>query len=263
MEIAWRGRTALGVGSLAPAIPGKLNGGSAYYSDIAPSYPCQTEHKLEMALEYDVQSLDELERQFLEETIELTKDQNKEEDKENARHRERLRDVQEQFQHKMTKLRAKQAKNREEFLRIDAQLRYRIPAVSTFSPYQYGESGGSLPSASARSTSNYNERLVSSRTCSAYVDPIPQIEGSYEARYEKVYDQISTESLQSLRSNAFDTYAEASYSPGPTSFSSKQGYDKSGYEKAGYEGSNVYKKSQLYDTKSYSYGTSSQYPAYG
>lgn len=82
------GRTASGVGSLPPAHPGKLNGASAYYPDIAPSYPAQTEHQLEMALEYDVQSLDELERRFLEETIELTKDQNKEEDKENLRHRE-------------------------------------------------------------------------------------------------------------------------------------------------------------------------------
>lgn len=83
------GRSASGVvGSLPPAHPGKLNGGSAYYPDIAPSYPSQTEHQLEMNLEYDAQSLDELERRFLEETIELTKDQNKEEDKENARHRE-------------------------------------------------------------------------------------------------------------------------------------------------------------------------------
>lgn len=67
---------------------GKVNGASAYYSDTAVSYPSQAEHELEMNLEYDVQSLDELERRFLEETIELTKDQNKEEDKENARHRE-------------------------------------------------------------------------------------------------------------------------------------------------------------------------------
>jgi len=73
---------------LPPAQPGKLNGGSAYYPDIASSYPSQTDHQLETALEYDAQSLDELERRFLEETIELTKDQNKEEDKENARHRE-------------------------------------------------------------------------------------------------------------------------------------------------------------------------------
>jgi hypothetical protein len=75
---------------LPPAhLAGKVNGASAYYPDIAASYPpSQAEHELEMNLEYDVQSLDELERRFLEETIALTKDQNKEEDKENARHRE-------------------------------------------------------------------------------------------------------------------------------------------------------------------------------
>ena len=67
---------------------GKVNGASAYYPDTTVSYPSQAEQELEMALEYDAQSLDELERRFLEETIALTKDQNKEEDKENARHRE-------------------------------------------------------------------------------------------------------------------------------------------------------------------------------
>jgi hypothetical protein len=41
---------------------------------------------MELELEYDEHSLDELEQWFLEETIELTQDQNKEEDKENARH---------------------------------------------------------------------------------------------------------------------------------------------------------------------------------
>lgn len=165
----------------------------------------------------------------------------------------------------MTKLRAKQAKNREEFLRIEAQIRYQIPATSNYSHYQYGESGGSLPApSSARPASNYNDPLMSSRTLSAYVDPLPQYEGSYEpTSYEKVYDQNPTESLQSLRSNAYDSYADVSYSAGPASYNRKQGpYDKPGYDKAGYDSSNAYTKAQVYDTKPYSYGTNSQYPAY-
>ena len=52
------------------------------------SYPVQAEEELRRDVEYDAQNLDELERMFLEETIQLTKDQNTEEDKENIRHRE-------------------------------------------------------------------------------------------------------------------------------------------------------------------------------
>lgn len=161
----------------------------------------------------------------------------------------------------MTKLRAKQAKNREEFLRIEAQRRYQTPAASNYLHYNYGDSGGSLPPPSARPASNYTDSL-SSRALGAYVDPLPQYEGSYETSYEKVYDQNPTDSLQSLRSTAYDSYAEgASYSPGPASYSRKQqGYDS----KAGYDTShNAYNRSQVYDTKPYSYGTNSQYPAYG
>lgn len=73
---------------MSATLPGKLDGGSAFYPDSSVPYPTQAEQELEMDLEYDEHSLDELERRFLEETIELTKNQNKEEDKENARHRE-------------------------------------------------------------------------------------------------------------------------------------------------------------------------------
>lgn len=259
-------------------LAGKVNGASAYYPDIAASYPSsQAEHELEMNLEYDVQSLDELERRFLEETIALTKDQNKEEDKENARHRERLREIQEQFQHKMTKLRAKQAKSREDFLRAEAQRRYQTsPRAPNYSHYQYGGSGGSSlpPPTSGRSASNYVDPLPA-HAVSAYVDPLPQYEGSYEGSYDqgfdKGYDQnpADSSSLQPIRSTVYDSYPEASYSPGAASFNRKQGsydkpgYDKPGYDKRGYDGSNAYNaKSQVYDTKSYSYGTA-QYPAYG
>ncbi len=85
------GRTASGAGSMSASLavkgPGPIDGGSTFYPDNAGLYPNQAEQGMELELEYDEHSLDELERRFLEETIELTKDQNKEEDKENARHR--------------------------------------------------------------------------------------------------------------------------------------------------------------------------------
>lgn len=68
--------------ALAGKGPGPVDGGSAFYSDSARPYRTQAEQGMELELEYDEHSLDELEQWFLVETIELTKDQNKEEDKE-------------------------------------------------------------------------------------------------------------------------------------------------------------------------------------
>lgn len=81
-------RGASGVGSSPSVHSGGLNGAIAYNPNIAPSYSIQTEHQVEMTLEYNVQSLDELECRFLDETMKLTKDRNMDEDKEIARHRE-------------------------------------------------------------------------------------------------------------------------------------------------------------------------------
>ncbi|CAM6004084.1 unnamed protein product [Sphagnum balticum] len=79
-----------GAGSMSAALagkgPGPVDGGSTFYSDSARPYRTQAEQGMELELEYDEHSLDELEQWFLEESIELTQDQNKEEDKENARH---------------------------------------------------------------------------------------------------------------------------------------------------------------------------------
>jgi len=81
---------ASGAGSMSAALagkgPGPVDGGSTFYSDSARPCRTQAEQGMELELEYDEHSLDELEQWFLEETIELTQDQNKEEDKENARH---------------------------------------------------------------------------------------------------------------------------------------------------------------------------------
>lgn len=248
-----------GFGSLAPPLPGEVDVGGAYCPDSGVSYPGQADQALEMEPVYNAQSLDELERRFLEETIELTKDQNKEEDKEKSRHREKLREIQEQFQQKMTTLRAKQARQREGFLRAEAQRRYLTPVLN-HSHYQYRGSGGSVQPAlsSGRPASNYLDPL-SARAVSAHADPLPQYEGSYDSSYDKGYEQKPTESSQVIRATSYDSYSEAPYSLGPTSsYNRKQGYDM-----LGNDNSNEYNKSHVYDTKHYSYETTAQYPAYG
>lgn len=97
------GRGASGAGSVASQFGGKgtgtpgLDGASYYHVASQESGPYQggstnQEQEQDMDLGYEEQpmpqSLEELERRFLQETIDLTKDQNAEEDKENSRHRE-------------------------------------------------------------------------------------------------------------------------------------------------------------------------------
>ncbi|KAL3676330.1 hypothetical protein R1sor_026278 [Riccia sorocarpa] len=56
---------------------------------------------------FHAQTLEELEQRFLQETIELTKDQNMDEDKEKAKHRERMNKIHEQYQQRLSVLRSK------------------------------------------------------------------------------------------------------------------------------------------------------------
>jgi hypothetical protein len=139
---------------------------------------------------------------------------------------QRLREIQEQFQRKMTKLRAKQGRNREFVLRAEAQRRYQTsPGASNCAHYQYGDSGGSsLPPPPSARSDGLN-----------YVDPLPQHEGPYEGSYdqgfEKGYVQNPADSsgLKPLRSTPYDSYPEAPYSPGAASYNNKQGtYEKPG-----------------------------------
>jgi len=78
---------ASGAGSMSAALagkaPGPVDGGSTFYSGSPGPYHIQAEQGMELELEYDEHSLDELEQPFLEETIGLMKDQNKEVEKEN------------------------------------------------------------------------------------------------------------------------------------------------------------------------------------
>ncbi|XP_024542951.1 uncharacterized protein LOC9635233 [Selaginella moellendorffii] len=69
------------------------------------------------------ETLDELEQCFLQEAMELSKEQSAEEDRELARHRECLRGIQEQYQQKMMNLRTKQSRRRDEFLHHEIHIR--------------------------------------------------------------------------------------------------------------------------------------------
>jgi hypothetical protein len=51
-----------------------------------------------------------------------------------------LREIQEQYQQKMTQLRAKQAKQREDFLRHEAHMRYQQPPSTGYGLYPYARS---------------------------------------------------------------------------------------------------------------------------
>jgi hypothetical protein len=189
------GRTASGAGSMSASLavkgPGPIDGGSTFYPDNAGLYPNQAEQGMELELEYDEHSLDELERRFLEETIELTKDQNKEEDKENARHRKILREIQEQYQQKMTQLRAKQAKQREDFLRHEAHMRYQQPPSTGYGHYPY-----------ARSVPPYDDSLP-----------------PYDMTYEQPIPTDTTHGHPLV----YESYSDA----GGASYNRKQGYDGS------------------------------------
>jgi hypothetical protein len=163
---------------------------------------------------------------------------------------QRLREIQEQYQQRMIKLRAKQAQRREEFYRHEAQMRYQSSSALGYSHHQYGVAGGSaLPVSPGQLASAYNN------------DPLPQYEGSYDgSTYDKVYEQqVATETLQqtSLQVNPHDVYSEV------VPHSSRPYNRKQGYDKVGYDTSMGHDKADMYDPKLYSYGSSGRYPAYG
>ncbi|KAK6929002.1 hypothetical protein RJ641_005207 [Dillenia turbinata] len=84
-------------------------------------------HEQDMDIGYEdnstVVTIDVLEMKFLDEIVNLTKEQNELEDAENARHREKLMEINIQYQEKILSLRAQQAKQREEFLHKELQAR--------------------------------------------------------------------------------------------------------------------------------------------
>ncbi|XVE59708.1 hypothetical protein DITRI_Ditri05aG0067900 [Diplodiscus trichospermus] len=69
------------------------------------------------------QTLEGLEKKFLDDIMHLAKEQNDAEDAENTRHRERINAINTQYQEQLTALRARHASRRDEFLRKESFLR--------------------------------------------------------------------------------------------------------------------------------------------
>ncbi|WOK97853.1 hypothetical protein Cni_G06561 [Canna indica] len=82
------------------------------------------------------QTFEGLEQNFFNDLMNLTKEQHEAEDRENARHRERLNEINVQYQEKLMAVRARQATHREEFLRKDAQVRHQQYQQATGNSYQ-------------------------------------------------------------------------------------------------------------------------------
>lgn len=71
------------------------------------------------------QTFEALEQKFIQDIMKLTKEQYGAEDTENARHKERLSEINTQYQEKLVAIRARQATHREEFLRKESQSRHQ------------------------------------------------------------------------------------------------------------------------------------------
>ncbi|KAJ7513968.1 hypothetical protein O6H91_23G021200 [Diphasiastrum complanatum] len=110
------------------------------------------EKKQEVEVRFDElhlpQTLEELERMFMFETRQLTQDQNAEEDKERARHHERMREIHEYYQQKLSSLRAKQLQQRDDFLQNEhlrkqqfqqSEYSHHVPSIHSYggSPFEH------------------------------------------------------------------------------------------------------------------------------
>ncbi|KAH7675291.1 hypothetical protein IHE45_08G126700 [Dioscorea alata] len=99
----------------------------------------QTNKDLEIG--YDDNNLpltfDGLEQKFLQDFLKLTKEQQDAEDIENARHRERLSEINTQYQEKILTMRARQATQREEFLCKESQVRHQQYQQACMSNYPH------------------------------------------------------------------------------------------------------------------------------
>ncbi|KAL5999394.1 hypothetical protein ACLOJK_040854 [Asimina triloba] len=84
------------------------------------------EHDMELGYEESSmpQTFESLEQKFLDETMKLIKEQQEAEDAENSRHRERIGEINAQYQEKLMGMRARQAALRDDFLRRECQVRH-------------------------------------------------------------------------------------------------------------------------------------------
>ncbi|KAJ4971165.1 hypothetical protein NE237_004264 [Protea cynaroides] len=89
--------------------------------------PRSQSHEQDMEIGYEdntsAHTFEGLEQKFLDEIMKLTKEQSDAEDAENARHREKINEINAQYQEKLTALRASHSTRRDEFLRRESQSR--------------------------------------------------------------------------------------------------------------------------------------------
>lgn len=83
------------------------------------------------------QTFEGLEEKFLDDIMKLTKEQQEAEDKENARHRDRLSEINTQYQEKLVAIRTRQANLRDEFLRKESQVRQKQYQQASISNYHH------------------------------------------------------------------------------------------------------------------------------
>lgn len=213
-------------GNISPSKVRGSDGASPYYHGQMPQsipaegnnvLPKESNQKVEVDVSFEDQTLhksfEAFEQKLVDEVMKLTKEQDDAEDEENTRHRERTREIHEQFQAKLEALRAQHGKRREEFLCHEMQSRvdqYRQPVSSK----QYHESGGGP-------MLGYNENLNDNRGYSSSVgDGHQGYPGGYDARRDEV----------------------KYYGNPPHTFNRNQSYDM----REAFSGSRIYESSQRY-----------------
>ncbi|KAJ6813567.1 uncharacterized protein M6B38_142095 [Iris pallida] len=97
-------------------------------------------HQTDMEVGYEENTLPQtfegLEQKFIQDIMTLTREQQDAEDSENARHRERLSEINSQYQEKLLAVRARQATHREDFLRKESQARHEQYQQVKLNSYQ-------------------------------------------------------------------------------------------------------------------------------
>lgn len=98
------------------------------------------------------QTFESLEQKFFQDIMQLTKEHQDAEDKENTRHREKLNEINTQYQNRLVAIRAQQATHRDDFLRKESHARHQQYQQASMKIYQnsagpsdghgYGSAGG-------------------------------------------------------------------------------------------------------------------------
>ncbi|OMO52129.1 hypothetical protein CCACVL1_29347 [Corchorus capsularis] len=172
--------------------------------------PRSRRHDEDMQVGYEQdhlsQTLEGLEKKFLDDITKLAKEQNDAEDAENNRHREKINAINSQYQEQLAALRARHASRRDEFLRKESlarQQQYQQAAMdhyphgtmapadtmATGNPHGYGGVAGSAAVGDAHrgyNSDNFNSYSERARFLGGARDPGFEPRGSYPGG--RVYD---------------------------------------------------------------------------